>query len=642
MGAHSLRRRPALPGKPALSTQFLLISAVDLALLLYVIQAHRAANWQPFAAWLLAVGLLLAAARQLDQEQADVAPLALAWDRWDTFALVGLTGVALLLRIIWLERLPLTMHNDEAVMALAAQELRQGGVRGWYLLDTFGHSQLWYALLHGSMRLFGPSLFGLRMVAVIFGAATMGTTYLLVRLLFNRPLALLSTLLLATFHFHVHFSRIGLNNVTDTFFGTLVALLLAAGLRQGSRFLLAATGVTLGIALHFYTGARLLVPLTLFMGGTWYVDQWRHRGTRERDPLPALAAAVMGGTAALYTLMPFAFAVLQDPWPFMKRFSRDGVTLAWVNQQAASLESSPWSVMWTQFKDATLGFVLVADKDVGRFYDHQQALLTGPAAWLAVAGLLIALWRVRQWRYQWLLGWLGLTILLGGTLMRNPPAVQRYVTVAAALCIFMALPLAALYRGLTTWRPRDQRAWLALVLGVALIPAGMSINTYFHDYAGRNDFGTYLSAASTALVHYLADQPSNVDVWYVGEEAHVFAESQIMAFAGRKMQHLLMQPENVAMDPYDELANLPEAQPARAMLFIAGEDQRALLQAIASQIPGGQWEAVHWPLREAPIFFAYLVPAIQAEQQPAEPPEKEQPEQIRAQIQQRSGAQSRK
>ncbi|MCB0131125.1 MAG: glycosyltransferase family 39 protein, partial [Caldilineaceae bacterium] len=305
-----MRRRPALPGKPALSTQFLLISAVDLALLLYVIQAHRATNWQPLAAWLLAVGLFLAAAWQLDQEQADVAPLSLAWDRWDTSALVGLAGLALLLRIIWLERLPLTMHNDEAVMALAAQELRQGGLRGWYLLDTFGHSQLWYALLHGGMRLFGPSLFGLRMVAVFFGTATMGTTYLLVRLLFNRPLALLSTLLLATFHFHVHFSRIGLNNVTDTFFGTLVALLLAAGLRQGSRFLLAATGVTLGIALHFYTGARLLVPLTLFMGATWYVDQWRHRGTGQRDPLPALAAAVMGGTATLYTLMPFAFAVI--------------------------------------------------------------------------------------------------------------------------------------------------------------------------------------------------------------------------------------------------------------------------------------------------------------------------------------------
>ncbi|MDX1994190.1 MAG: glycosyltransferase family 39 protein, partial [bacterium] len=86
----------------------------------------------------------------------------------------------------------------------------------------------WYfsALQTVTVELFGASLTGSRMVSVLFGVLTIPAVYLLARVWFDRPTALLAAFVLAVFPPHVHFSRLALNNIADPLFGTLALALL--------------------------------------------------------------------------------------------------------------------------------------------------------------------------------------------------------------------------------------------------------------------------------------------------------------------------------------------------------------------------------------------------------------------------------
>lgn len=118
-------------------------------------------------------------------------------------------------------------------------------------------------------RIFGDGLFGLRIISVVFGALTVPVTYLLARFLFDRPTAMAAGLIMVTFPVHVHFSRIGLNNIADPLFGTAALAFLVAGMRYNQRFAFAVAGVCLGLTQYFYEVGRLLYPLAVALWCGW-------------------------------------------------------------------------------------------------------------------------------------------------------------------------------------------------------------------------------------------------------------------------------------------------------------------------------------------------------------------------------------
>jgi 4-amino-4-deoxy-L-arabinose transferase-like glycosyltransferase len=71
-------------------------------------------------------------------------------------------------------------------------------------------------------RLFGETTEALRLQAAIFGTLSILAAYALTRLLWGRRPALIAAALLATYHFHIHFSRNAMNNIYDALFSMLI------------------------------------------------------------------------------------------------------------------------------------------------------------------------------------------------------------------------------------------------------------------------------------------------------------------------------------------------------------------------------------------------------------------------------------
>lgn len=195
--------------------------------------------------------------------------LRLSWVGW---LLLAILLVALVARL-WQLETAVHMFIDEMHFVDALDHIRDGeAVRLLVPFDGIAaFTSVFPYLQWGSVTLLGASLTGLRMVSVLMGVLTIPAAYLLARVLFDRPTALMAAALLAVFPPDIHFSRLGLNNIADPFFGTWALALLAYGLcskpvlsPQRQRLMLALAGMCLGLTHYFYEGGRLLfTPLAV-------------------------------------------------------------------------------------------------------------------------------------------------------------------------------------------------------------------------------------------------------------------------------------------------------------------------------------------------------------------------------------------
>ncbi len=123
----------------------------------------------------------------------------------------------------------------------------------------FPYFQTW------TIELFGRDLEGLRAVSAVMGTLTVVSVWWMVRHFYNRSLALLAALLLATFPPQIHFSRIALVNAADPFVGTALLAFLARGWQTGARRDFVLAGLMLGMTQYFFEGGRLLFPAVLLV-----------------------------------------------------------------------------------------------------------------------------------------------------------------------------------------------------------------------------------------------------------------------------------------------------------------------------------------------------------------------------------------
>ncbi|MBV7338422.1 glycosyltransferase family 39 protein [Chloroflexi bacterium TSY] len=262
--------------------------------------------------WVTGLSLFLYSCWALTREhQTEPLSLGFSWNRLDLVAIGTILIAALVLRVYKLESAPFALHNDEAVMGIKTLALIKNPTVKIYLFDEFSTTNLWYYILSGGIRLFGQTVAALRVPSAIIGTLTILPVYLMARLLFSQRIAIIATVLLATYHFHIHMSRLAVNNVTDPFFGTLIFSALIIGLRTKRREFLGLAGVLIGLSLHFYTGARLFIPLTLLMGMAWYIHHYRIQDVWTRPMIWLPAIIVLCGL--LQTTVLLAQNIVLDP-----------------------------------------------------------------------------------------------------------------------------------------------------------------------------------------------------------------------------------------------------------------------------------------------------------------------------------------
>jgi 4-amino-4-deoxy-L-arabinose transferase-like glycosyltransferase len=439
---------------------------------------------------------------------------------------LGLVLAGFVVRAWDLEQIPANLSGDEGTQGMWAVDALTGRLRNPFATGWFTVPTLSFFAQAGSLRLFGDSVAGLRMLSALVGTATLAFTFLLARRILGRRIALIALATLTFSHYHIHFSRLGSNQIGDPLFMTLALWLLTEALRRTStretavvvppgvplntagpvhhtrlasghaQLWFLATGFVLGLSWYGYFGSRviaLVVAVYLALEALRKKDFWKQSGR-------SIALMVL---MAILTISPLLLYYARYPENLSARFNQVSF-FHWLNNELQRPDhASTISLVLRQVWRSVSAFNYTLDPTF--WYHAQIPLLDFVSGIFFVLGLAVAI--RRWWRpgVQLLLLWFGLALTMGWILTENPPSSMRMVIIAPAIAMLVALGLDRVL-GLARWAVGGSRAeWNRVGLGVLAVAATLNVQFYFFDYTPSRVFGNPTAETATVLARHLEE-----------------------------------------------------------------------------------------------------------------------------------------
>ncbi|HLF26073.1 MAG TPA: glycosyltransferase family 39 protein [Anaerolineae bacterium] len=594
----------ALRQHPRRSGALLLAGLLTIVLLNLLSAEPPLTNYTlPFILWLSAIGLYV---------RTTVFPLRSApksgapwWKTdWPTAAaLLAITLATFVLRVWHIESIPPTLAGDEGTFGLESIKTITGEINNPFTTGWLSVPTLSFFFNSLSIRLFGQTMFALRLPWALIGTITIPIAFQLTRRLAGRTLGLMTALLLATYHFHIHYSRLGVNNISDPLLIALVLLLFYRAVDRRSRLDWALCGVAIGAAQYFYFGARfavilvgvLLAYLSLRDGARF----WREQG---RGILILIGAAIIAGA-------PMIQYAIRYPLDYNARVNQIGVIQSgWLDNEQIVRNEGAFPILIDQLQRAALAFNAYPDRT--GWYGLPQPLFDFVTGILFLLGLGYATLRLDDRRLFPMVAWWWGAMILGGALTESPPSSMRLITLALPAVFFVGLALVKLGHILQhAWRSWTPQQLAPYGAAVVLIISWASAKWYFSDFTPLRVYGTFNAVVATEMATYA--------------HTKLGADWRMYFFGAPRMYHDFgtipyIAPEVEATDVIDPLVAPPDAslvQPDKNAAFIFLPERRAELQFVQQTFPGGALEEIpsFWEGDPNPLFIVYRVlrPAAQ-------------------------------
>jgi hypothetical protein len=544
----------------------IMIGALLAAIGILLTPLTDAKPWPILIIWFAGWASILFGAWMLDRT-ASIAPQQ-RFAPWEIYAVAGLTIVALLARGIQIGSIPFSVHGDEGEMGLIARSVLKGTLNDPFTTAFLDHATLWFFLQSIAIRVFGNTIGGLRMLSAIIGAATIPFCYLFARDSFGRRVALMSTILLVGYHFHLHFSRIALNNIVDPLLALIAFTAFLRGWRNGSLLAFAVAGTAAGLAQHFYMGGRLIVVIIGIL--------LLHQAVFDRPMLRARwHGLLLMSLATLAAFGPLLRFFLEHPNAYMSRIEVAGL---FQTGRAAELFAQGWSMPRLLLDQANRSFgAYLYTTDTGLFYAPDTPLLDSIHGTLFLCGIGIAIVGIIRLNRFLLLAWIAGAAIFGGMMLIDPPQSPRYVIAAPAICILIAcgLNLAALLLRKLALPPRVADATLGMV-SIAL--AISSLSWYFWVYTPQLRYGG--TRDLTTIAYYMHNLAPDRYVFFLGAP-YSYSNHGAITFLAEG------HPDMDIIEPLTAPDQVPAPPPGMHPVFIALSARSSEIDIVQARYPGG-------------------------------------------------------
>ncbi len=529
--------------------------------------------------WLVAVGLMIAATWE---EGAWRKPAS--WDSTEVIILLGLFVGAFLARGLHIAQIPWLLTGDEASGGLSAMEFIQGLRDNPFTVAWLSFPSLYFFVQSLFIRIFQPTVEALRWSSVLVGALTAPILYLYLKEAFGRGVALAGAFYLSAFHFHIHFSRLGLNNVWDGFFIVLLSAAFWRGWKGGNRLFFTLAGLTFGLAQYFYASSRMLLllfPLWLAVAAIRDRQTFRKR-------LPGLAVMLL---AAVVIVLPLGMYYLERPDAFLAPLTRVTYLGRIMELDMQETGKSPLALLATQFKTSALAFT---GTNLRFWYQPQHPMLMPLPATLFLMGVVLLILHLGKLPQLWLILWMAGAIT-AGALSESVPAAQRYVFAAPAVAAIVALPIERTARWFTNAWP-SMRTWIVAALALIVIYAAWrDLRFYFGEFSANRRFGDLNTETANAVAKFLQDENPAGQVYFFGGRMGYRSHSTIPYLV----------PEARGEDVLEPLTAPPSWSLDRRTTFIFLPEREGEVTWVEQAYPGGSTHSQEG--KETTLFIAYTV-----------------------------------
>ena len=505
--------------------------------------------------------------------------------------LVALLLLALAVRAVDLEHVPRNLGGDEGTWGMEGLAMLSRGLANPFSTRWFSFPSMSFLAWGASMRIFGESVAGLRMLSALLGAAAVLTTYALARELWGQRVAWFAGVALAFGHYHLHFSRIAVNNIADAFLATLSLWLVLRGLRLKRTVCFAWAGAAIGLGWYGYFGARLV--------GMVVATYLALRIATDRDTLAqhGRSLLVLGG-AALVVAAPLLLHYARHPMSLVERANQVNIfTSGWLAHEQAATGWSAARLIVQQLWRSISAFNYTLDPTF--WYRPTIPLLDFASGALFVLGLLWTTVRIRRAGNGLLLIWFWLSILAGWVSTENPPSSQRLLIAAPGLAILVALGLDWTIRVGRRAGGGSRPMWTGAAATLMAVVAFINVYYYFVVYTPSRVYGNPTAETTTVLGRYLAGQNDDAVVYFHGAP-FIYWDFGTLRFLARDVAGVNVPPVGEG-EPVE-----PDASDSMRFVFIP--QRLAEIEDVRREYPGGVEASVSSDADGRLLYVLYEVP----------------------------------
>lgn len=396
---------------------------------------------------------------------------------------VGFTGLllaAFFLRVITLSNFPVGFHVDEAGGADFSLQhvfnpINPGETISPFRTASYSQPSLYYYFLRLSLSIFGLTIPGARMSSVLVGTLAVGATFLMVNELDGRRTAWLAAILMTAYHYHIHWSRMALNNVWVTLFVPATLAFFMIGWRKNWSGGAVLAGLSLGLTAYFYSGGYIVIPLLFIL----IVRTWKQ--TNDHLTLTVYLGRMF--VPALVVAAPLIIFAFLFPDFF---FDRSREVFAWSSENIQSFSGDTSMYQASDGVNIYLAYFIYQLThslgaynfflEIPTFYFPHIPFLIGFASPLFLLGIAWTIYKKQYFPAIWVL----IVTILGGFLLSAPPASSHFISVIPAICWLVAVPINLLFE--------NRRAPWAYLILISIL----SLDIYFY-------FVTYKAHPSSNL-----------------------------------------------------------------------------------------------------------------------------------------------
>jgi hypothetical protein len=416
-----------------------------------------------------------------------------------------------------------------------------------------------------------------------------------VKQLKETKLALLTAALVATYHYHIHFSRLGSNQVADPLFMTLALLFLYRALDSGRQLDWVLLGAISGLAFYFYAGARLTPVVVFSILAYVFIREPRYFVQKHSSGIVTALGAF------LIVAAPMIQYAIRFPGNFNARLNQVGIIQSgWLAREVGIRGESTAAILFDQFRRAALAFNYYSDRTV--WYGLRQPLLDPLFGGLFLLGLgygtLRLLGREADQRLAPMVAWWWGGMILGGMLTESPPSSQRLITLAIPVCFFIALALWEVAH--LASRAIEGLSVNALLGTGVLLFSLISLTTYFLAFTPQRLYGGTHAELATEIAPFLDELKQDHHFYFVG------APWMYWGFA--TLPYLV--PNAEAKDIPDQMTSPVSptlAAPGKGVVFILIPERLNELEMVRQTFPEGKRHDFYSTVDSRLIATLYIV-----------------------------------
>lgn len=540
--------------------------------------------------WLLSIVLVAEPALKLEKKT--IFPgwnLAESWSKWEIFFLLFLLIVAFLLRFVSLKDIPGPIDPDEASLGLYFLDVVEGRYTNPFGTGWATHPALQYFLAIPLAYLGDSRLVLMRISSVFLGTLAVGTLYLVVRVGWGRRMAILVSIVFMSSDIGIHFSRLGVNNISDSLFATwtIAALWTAASVGHPIAYIM--TGIGMGLGQYFYFGNRAIPFVVIFIILLWAIFNWQKVWQARKLILFIfwVSIVVAGPLIGLW---------IRDPGT-LDRVSKVASFFSKSHHHEAKNTGESLTTIWLhQIRDSFYVFTVIPDQ--GSFYNPGRSMLPMILAPFFYFGLIVFFSRWKHPANLATLVWIGVYLILGSMLINTAATFQRLLGMYPAVLLVMVVGLDT---GLEFFcQQLDSKTFWAdkiIYIVVGLVASG-SICYYFFFYNTHVVWKpTDQEAHAVVAREYEERQGKGTDVLYTriatGENGEIY-NPLIKLVAGN--------------DFVGSPSCIDKALDERPFRFYIFYDKFTGLSYLKANFPGGKVRKYHRQADDKLIMIRYTVP----------------------------------